>query len=236
MGILMGKKSNKKNKLSKAEKRRQKMFDYSNLSFSEKHLDEMRDHFEIFVSSFWTYISNQIKQETPEKLKDKEKELSFFDSIVYLAEEAWNIAVMYNSLDDARDIAYNTHDPNEAEIIMGMIRYKKEQYPQDKVLIRDTETQRDENGELTYSFEFDYSVMDDGLDEFEAEDDDDFNLDDWLDQKAIDKALEGIPPEFQKAAYDHEVNRQIKELREKIDRLLQEEKNNESSPESSPES
>ena len=208
------------------------MFDYSNLSFSEKHLDEMRDHFEIFVSSFWTYISNQIKQETPEKLKDKEKELSFFDSIVYLAEEAWNIAVMYNSLDDACDTAYNTHDPDEAEIIMGMIRYKKEQYPQDKVLIRDTETQRDENGELTYSFEFDYSVMDDGLDEFEAEDDDDFNLDDWLDQKAIDKALEGIPPEFQKAAYDHEVNRQIKELREKIDRLLQEEKNNESSPES----
>jgi len=208
------------------------MFDYSNLSFSEKHLDEMRDHFEIFVSSFWTYISNQIKQETPEKLKDKEKELSFFDSIVYLAEEAWNIAVMYNSLDDACDTAYNTHDPDEAEIIMGMIRYKKEQYPQDKVLIRDTETQRDENGELTYSFEFDYSVMDDGLDEFEAEDDDDFNLDDWLDQKAIDKALEGIPPEFQKAAYDHEVNRQIKELREKIDLLLQEEKNNESSPES----
>ncbi len=228
----MGKKSNRKNKPSKAEKRRQKMFDYSNLSFSEKHLDEMRDHFEIFVSSFWTYISNQIKQETPEKLKDKEKELSFFDSIVYLAEEAWNIAVMYNSLDDACDTAYNTHDPDEAEIIMGMIRYKKEQYPQDKVLIRDTETQRDENGELTYSFDFDYSVMDDGLDEFEAEDDDDFNLDDWLDQKAIDKALEGIPPEFQKAAYDHEVNRQIKELREKIDLLLQEEKNNESSPES----
>lgn len=228
----MGKKSNRKNKPSKAEKRRQKMFDYSNLSFSEKHLDEMRDHFEIFVSSFWTYISNQIKQETPEKLKDKEKELSFFDSIVYLAEEAWNIAVLYNSLDDACDTAYNTHDPDEAEIIMGMIRYKKEQYPQDKVLIRDTETQRDENGELTYSFEFDYSVMDDGLDEFEAEDDDDFNLDDWLDQKAIDKALEGIPPEFQKAAYDHEVNRQIKELREKFDQLLKAEKDSESSPES----
>lgn len=228
----MGKKSNRKNKPSKAEKRRQKTFDYSNLSFSEKHLDEMRDHFEIFVSSFWTYISNQIKQETPEKLKDKEKELSYFDSIVFLAEEAWNIAVLNNSLDDACDTAYNTHDPDEAEIIMGMIRYKKEQYPQDKVLIRDTETQRDENGELTYSFEFDYSVMDDGLDAFEAADDDDFHLDDWLDQKAIDKALEGIPPEFQKAAYDHEVNRQIKELREKIDLLLQEEKNNESSPES----
>ena len=228
----MGKKANRKNKPSKAEKRRQKMFNYSNLSFSEKHLDEMRDHFEIFVSSFWTYISNQIKQETPEKLKDKEKELSFFDSIVYLAEEAWNIAVLYNSLDDACDTAYNTHDPDEAEIIMGMIRYKKEQYPQDKVLIRDTETQRDENGELTYSFDFDYSVMDDGLDAFEAANDDDFDLDDWLDQKAIDKALEGIPPEFQKAAYDHEVNRQIKELREKIDLLLQEEKNNESSPES----
>ena len=228
----MGKKSNRKNKPSKAEKRRQKTFDYSNLSFSEKHLDEMRDHFEIFVSSFWTYISNQIKQETPEKLKDKEKELSFFDSIVYLAEEAWNIAVMYNSLDDACDTAYNTHAPDEAEIIMGMIRYKKEQYPQDKVLIRDTETQRDENGELTYSFDFDYSVMDDGLDAFEAANDDDFDLDDWLDQKAIDKALEGVPPEFQKAAYDHEVNRQIKELREKIDLLLQEEKNNESSPES----
>ena len=191
------------------------MFDYSNLSFSEKHLDEMRDHFEIFVSSFWTYISNLIKQETPEKLKDKEKELSFFDTIVSLAEEAWNIAVMYNSLDDARDI-----------------QYKKEQYPQDKVLIRDIETQRDENGELTYYFDFDYSVMDDGLDAFEAADDDDFHLDDWLDQAAIDKALEGIPPEFQKAAYDHEVNRQIKELRGKIDLLLQEEKNNESSPES----
>ena len=228
----MGKKSNRKNKPSKAEKRRQKMFDYSNLSFSEKHLDEMRDHFEIFVSSFWTYISNQIKQETPEKLKDKEKELSFFDSIVYLAEEAWNIAVMYNSLDDACDTAYNTHDPDEAGIITAMIQYKKEQYPQDKVLIRDTETQRDEDGELTYSFDFDYSVMDDGLDAFEEDDDDDFKLDEWLDQKAIDKALEGIPPEFQKAAYDHEVNRQIKELREKIDRLLQEEKNNESSPES----
>ena len=228
----MGKKSNRKNKPSKAEKRRQKMFDYSNLSFSEKHLDEMRDHFEIFVSSFWTDISNLIKQETPEKLKDKEKELSFFDSIVYLAEEAWNIAVMYNSLDDARDIAYNTHDPDEAEIITAMIQYKKEQYPQDKVLIRDIETQRDENGELTYSFDFDYSVMDDGLDAFEAEDDDDFHLDDWLDQAAIDKALEGVPPEFQKAAYDHEVNRQLKELREKFDQLLKAEKDGESSPES----
>ena len=228
----MGKKSNRKNKPSKAEKRRQKTFYYSNLSFSEKHLDEMRDHFEIFVSSFWTDISNLIKQETPEKLKDKEKELSFFDSIVNLAEEAWNIAVMYNSLDDARDIAYNTHDPDEAGIITTMIQYKKEQYPQDKVLIRDIETQRDENGELTYSFDFDYSVMDDGLDAFEAEDDDDFDLDDWLDQKAIDKALEGIPPEFQKAAYDHEVNRQIKELREKFDQLQKAEKDGESSPES----
>ena len=228
----MGKKSNRKNKPSKAEKRRQKTFYYSNLSFSEKHLDEMRDHFEIFVSSFWTDISNLIKQETPEKLKDKEKELSFFDNIVYLAEEAWNIAVMYNSLDDARDIAYNTHDPDEAGIITTMIQYKKEQYPQDKVLVCDTETQREEDGELTYSFDFDYSVMDDGLDAFEAEDDDDFHLDDWLDQKAIDKALEGIPPEFQKAAYDHEVNRQLKELREKFDQLLKAEKDGESSPES----
>ncbi|MBQ2336240.1 MAG: hypothetical protein II381_08005, partial [Victivallales bacterium] len=188
----MGKKSNRKNKPSKAEKRRQKTFYYSNLSFSEKHLDEMRDHFEIFVSSFWTDISNLIKQETPEKLKDKEKELSFFDSIVNLAEEAWNIAVMYNSLDDACDTAYNTHDADEAGIITTMIQYKKEQYPQDKVLIRDIETQRDENGELTYYFDFDYSVMDDGLDAFEAADDDDFHLDDWLDQKAIDNALEGI--------------------------------------------
>ena len=228
----MGKKSNRKNKPSKAEKRRQKTFYYSNLSFSEKHLDEMRDHFEIFVSSFWTDISNLIKQETPEKLKDKEKELSFFDSIVNLAEEAWNIAVMYNSLDDARDIAYNTHDPDEAGIITTMIQYKKEQYPQDKVLIRDIETQRDENGELTYSFDFDYSVMDDGLDAFEAEDDDDFDLDDWLDQKAIDKALEGIPPEFQKAAYDHEVNRQINEMKKRFDDLLKAEKDGESSPES----
>ena len=228
----MGKKSNRKNKPSKAEKRRQKTFYYSNLSFSEKHLDEMRDHFEIFVSSFWTDISNLIKQETPEKLKDKEKELSFFDNIVYLAEEAWNIAVMYNSLDDARDIAYNTHDPDEAGIITTMIQYKKEQYPQDKVLIRDIETQRDENGELTYSFDFDYSVMDDGLDAFEAEDDDDFHLDDWLDQKAIDKALEGIPPEFQKAAYDHEVNRQINEMKKRFDDLLKAEKDGESSPES----
>ena len=228
----MGKKSNRKNKPSKAEKRRQKTFYYSNLSFSEKHLDEMRDHFEIFVSSFWTDISNLIKQETPEKLKDKEKELSFFDNIVYLAEEAWNIAVMYNSLDDARDIAYNTHDPDEAGIITTMIQYKKEQYPQDKVLIRDIETQRDENGELTYSFDFDYSVMDDGLDAFEAEDDDDFDLDDWLDQKAIDKALEGVPPEFQKAAYDHEVKRQINEMKKRFDDLLKAEKDGESSPES----
>ena len=228
----MGKKSNRKNKPSKAEKRRQKTFYYSNLSFSEKHLDEMRDHFEIFVSSFWTDISNLIKQETPEKLKDKEKELSFFDNIVYLAEEAWNIAVMYNSLDDARDIAYNTHDPDEAGIITTMIQYKKEQYPQDKVLIRDIETQRDENGELTYSFDFDYSVMDDGLDAFEAEDDDDFDLDDWLDQKAIDKALEGVPPEFQKAAYDHEVKRQINEMKKRFDDLLKTEKDGESSPES----
>ena len=228
----MGKKSNRKNKPSKADKRRQKMFDYSNLSFSEKHLDEMRDHFEIFVSSFWTDISNLIKQETPEKLKDKEKELSFFDSIVNLAEEAWNIAVMYNSLDDACDTAYNTHDPDEAGIITTMIQYKKEQYPQDKVLIRDIETQRDENGELTYSFDFDYSVMDDGLDAFEAEDDDDFDLDEWLDQKAIDKALEGIPPEFQKAAYDHEVNRQLNEMKKRFDDLLKTEKDGESSPES----
>ena len=208
------------------------MFDYSNLSFSEKHLDEMRDHFEIFVSSFWTDISNLIKQETPEKLKDKEKELSFFDTIVSLAEEAWNIAVMYNSLDDACDTAYNTHDPDEAEVITAMIQYKMEQYPQDKVLVCDTETQREEDGELTYSFDFDYSVMDDGLDEFEAEDDDDFNLDDWLDQKAIDKALEGIPPEFQKAAYDHEVNRQLNEMKKRFDDLLKAEKDGESSPES----
>jgi hypothetical protein len=228
----MGKKSNKKNKLSKAKKRRQKTFNYNNLSFSEKHLDELREHFEIFVSSFWTYISNKMKEETPEKLKDKEKELSFFDSIVYLAEEAWNIAVLYNALDDAYDTAYNTHDPDEAEIITAMIQYKKEQYPQDKVLIRDTETQRDENGELTYSFDFDYSVMDDGLDAFEAADDDDSNLDDWLDQKAIDKALEGIPPEFQKAAYDHEVNRQLNEMKKRFDDLLKAEKDGESSPES----
>ena len=159
-------------------------------------------------------------------------ELSFFDSIVYLAEEAWNIAVMYNSLDDACDTAYNTHDPDEAGIITTMIQYKKEQYPQDKVLIRDIETQRDENGELTYSFDFDYSVMDDGLDAFEAANDDDFDLDDWLDQKAIDKALEGIPPEFQKAAYDHEVNRQINEMKKRFDDLLKAEKDGESSPES----
>ena len=85
---------------------------------------------------------------------------------------------------------------------------------------------------MSFSFDFDYSVMDDELAELEAKDDDDFNLDDWLDQKAIDKALEGIPPEFQKAAYDHEVNRQLKELREKFDQLLQAEKDGESSPES----
>ena len=66
---------------------------------------------------------------------------------------SWNIAVMYNSLDDACDIAYNTHDPDEAGIITTMIQYKKEQYPQDKVLIRDIETQRDENGELTLADE-----------------------------------------------------------------------------------
>ena len=74
--------------------------------------------------------------------------------------------------------------------------------------------------------------MDEGLDALEAEDDDDFDLDEWLDQKAIDKALEGIPPEFQKAAYDHEVKRQINEMKKRFDDLLKTEKDGESSPES----
>ncbi len=226
----MGKKSNKKNKLSKAKKRRQKQR-YNDLSFSEKHLDEMRDHFERLVSEFWYYLSDMIKQDDPEALADKNRELTYFNGLVNLAEEAWNIAVMHDSLDDACDTAYDTYSKDEAELIIGMIKYKMDQFPQDKVLVCDTETQREEDGELSFSFEFDYSVMNDELDELEAKDDD-LQIEDFLDQKAIDKALEGIPPEFQKAAYDHEVNRQIKELREKIDLLLQEEKNNESSPES----
>ena len=69
----MGKKSNKKNKPSKAEKRLKKQR-YNDLSFSEKHLDEMKDHFERLVSEFWIFLSDIIKQEDPEKLKDKEKE------------------------------------------------------------------------------------------------------------------------------------------------------------------
>ncbi|MBO7090835.1 MAG: hypothetical protein J6W23_03555 [Victivallales bacterium] len=227
----MGKKSNKKNKPSKAEKRRQK-HRYNDLSFSEKHLDEMRDHFETLVSEFWYYLSDMIKQDDPEAMADKDRELTYFNGLVNLAEEAWNIAVMHDSFDDACDTAYDTYSKDEAELIILMIKYKMDQFPQDKVLICDTETQREEDGEMSFSFDFDYSVMDDELAELEAKDDDDFNLDDWLDQKAIDKALEGIPPEFQKAAYNHEVNRQLKELREKFDQLLQAEKDGESSPES----
>ena len=227
----MGKKSNKKNKLSKAEKRRQKER-YNDLSFSEKHLDELREHFETFVSEYWLYFSDAIKHDNPEELNDKETEQSYFKRLVKLAEEAWNMAVLNDSLDDACDTAYSTYSSSAAEIITAMIQYKKEQFPQDKVLIRDTEVEREEDGELSYSFSFDYTVMDNELDKLEAADDDDFNLDDWLDQKAIDKALEGIPPEFQKAAYDHEVNRQLKELREKFDQLLKAEKDSESSPES----
>ena len=203
----MSKKSNKKNKLSKAEKRRQKAR-YNDLSFSEKHLDEMKEHFETLVSEYWLYFSNAIKQDNPEELNDKETEQSYFKGLVNLAGEAWNIAVLNDSLDDACDTAYSTYTSSEADIITAIIRYKKEQYPQDKVLIRDTEVEREEDGELSFSFSFDYSVMDDELDELEAEDD--FNMDDLLDQDAIDKALEGIPPEFQKAAYDHEVNRDRK--------------------------
>ena len=226
----MGKKSNRKNKPSKAEKRLQKQR-YNDLSFSEKHLDEMRDHFERLVSEFWYYLSDMIKQEDPEAMADKARELNYFNGLVNLAEEAWNIAVMHDSLDDACDTAYDTYSKDEAELIIGMIKYKMDQFPQDKVLIRDTATQREEDGEMTFSFDFDYSVMDDELDELEAKDDD-INLDDWLDQAAIDKALEGIPPEFQKAAYDHEVNRQLKELREKFDQLLKAEKDDESSSKS----
>ena len=224
----MGKKSKRKNKPSKAEKRRQKQR-YNDLSFSEKHLDEMRDHFEQLVSESWFYLSDMIKQDDPEAMADKDRELTYFNGLVNLAEEAWNIAVMNDSLDDACDTAYDTYSKDEAELIIGMIKYKMELFPQDKVLICDTATQREEDGELTFSFDFDYTVMDD---ELEAKNDDDFNLDDWLDQKAIDKALEGIPPEFQKAAYEHEVNRQLKQLRENFDQLLKAEKDGESSPES----
>ena len=226
----MGKKSNRKNKPSKAEKRRQKQR-YNDLSFSEKHLDEMRDHFERLVSDSWFYLSDMIKQDDPEAMADKDRELTYFNGLVNLAEEAWNIAVMHDSLDDACDTAYDTYSQDEAELIIGMIKYKMDQFPQDKGLVCDTEAQREEDGELSFSFDFDFSVMNDELDELEAKDDD-LQIEDFLDQKAIDKALEGIPPEFQKAAYDHEVNRQLKELREKFDQLLKAEKDSESSPES----
>ena len=227
----MGKKSNRKNKPSKAEKRRQKQR-YNDLSFSEKHLDEMRDHFERLVSEFWYYLSDMIKQDDPEALADKDRELTYFNGLVNLAEEAWNITVMHDSFDDACDTAYDTYSKDEAELIILMIKYKMDQFPQDKVLICDTETQREEDGEMSFAFDFDYSVMDDELAELEAKDDDDFHLDDWLDQKAIDKALEGVPPEFQKAAYDHEVKRQINEMKKRFDDLLKAEKDGESSPES----
>ena len=174
----MGKKSNRKNKPSKAEKRRQKQR-YNDLSFSEKHLDEMRDHFERLVSEFWYYLSDMIKQDDPEALADKDRELTYFNGLVNLAEEAWNIAVMHDSLDDACDTAYDTYSKDEAELIIGMIKYKMDQFPQDKVLVCDTETQREEDGELSFSFEFDYSVMNDELDELEAKDDD-LQIEDFL--------------------------------------------------------
>ena len=222
----MGKKSNRKNKPSKAEKRLKKQR-YNDLSFSEKHLDEMKDHFERLVSEFWIFLSDIIKQEDPEKLKDKEKELTYFDGLVNLAEEAWNMAVTCGTLDNAIDAAYDTYSAAEAEILSGMIKYKMEQFPQDKILICNTETQREEDGELSFTFEFDYTVMDDELDELEAQDD--FNIDEILDQDAIDKALEGIPPEFQKAAYDHEVSRQLNEMKKRFDDLLKDEKDDEAS-------
>ena len=223
----MGKKSNKKNKPSKAEKRLKKQR-YNDLSFSEKHLDEMKEHFERLVSEFWAYFTAITKQDDPEALIDKEKELTYFDGLVNLAEEAWNMAVTCDSLDDACDAAYDTHDANAAEIITGMIKYKMEQFPQDKVLIRNSETQREEDGELSFSFDFDYTVMDDELDELEAKKDD-FSWEDLLDQDAIDKALEGIPPEFQRAAYEHEVNRQLNEMKKRFDDLLKDEKDDEAS-------
>ena len=84
-------------------------------------------------------------------MADKDRELTYFNGLVNLAEEAWNIAVMHDSLDDACDTAYDTYSKDEAELIILMIKYKMDQFPQDKVLVCDTETQREEDGELSLS-------------------------------------------------------------------------------------
>ena len=218
----MGKKSNRKNKPSKAEKRRQKAIPYA-LSFSEKHLDEMEDHFNEIASSFWDYVHDSLQVNNAGGLDDPEKELNLFNRVVALAAEAWNMAVTCGTLDNAIDTAYDTHPDEEAELISGMIKYKIDEYPQDKVLIKDTYVERDQNGEFQIGFRFDFTVMDDELDALEAKNND-FSWEDLLDQDAIDRALEGIPPEFKRAAYDHEVNRQINEMKKKLEDILKAEK------------
>ena len=109
-----------------------------------------------------------------------------------------------------------------ADIIAPMIQYKIENYPQDKVLICKTEGQRKEDGELFVNFKFDYTVMDDELDEQETKENDDIDWNKILDQEAIARALEGVPEELKEYAYEAEVKRQIEVLRKRFDDILAE--------------
>ena len=220
----MGKKSkNKKNKPSKAEKRFQRTL-YKEPS--EKDIEKMEEHYGTLISTYWQFFLMSFKaensEEVNEELNDKEKELSFFDRTVYMAEEAWNLSVLSNSLEDACDTIYETHDVDEAEIITAMIKFKREHYPEDKILFRNSMGERSEDGKLTYKYKLDYTVIDDELDE--QENADELAWKKFLDQDAIAKALEGVPEEHQQYAYNAEVKRQIDAMRKRIDEMLAEEK------------
>lgn len=213
----MGKKSkNKKNKPSKAEKRLQKTV-YDGYSYSDEDIEKMEEHYETLISTYWQFFIVSLKTNNNEDFNDKEKELSFFDRTVYMAEEAWNLAVLSESLEDACDTAYETHDMDEAEIITAMIKFKWEHYPQDKILFNNSLGERSEDGKLTIKYILDYTVIDDELDEIEEE-----NKRAWeqyLDQDAIARALEGVPKEHQPYAYEAEVKRQIDAMKKKINEL-----------------
>ncbi len=208
----MGKKSNKKNKPSKAEKRRRRENEY-NLSFSKEHIDEMQKHFISVVSEEWDYLCNMMAENNPdnELLKDEGEKFAYFNQIVSLAQEAWNIAVVCKSSDDAYDLVIANHNNTEGLIIADMLEDKFDRFSQDKLMIKNAKGVRAQDGKYQVSFFSDYTVMDDELDELEEMDERNrFDPSRMLNQEEIDKALDGIPPEFQQAAYEHEVKRQAR--------------------------
>ncbi|MBR6060374.1 MAG: hypothetical protein IKP58_19565 [Victivallales bacterium] len=216
----MSKKSkNKKNKPSKAEKRLQKAL-YGDKVYSNEDIDVMEEHYNTLISAYWTLFSKTKKEKKAEELENNsENELAMFSQIAYLGEEAWNLAVLSDSLDDACDTAYETHDELESEIVTAMIRFKMEHYPQDKLMFYNTSGERLEDGNLGIKYELDYTVMDDEIDE--QKENDRLAWEKLLDQEALAKALEGVPEEHQVYAYEAEVKRQIDALKQKYNDLLQ---------------